>query len=75
MKKQKNNHKGLYVKVYNNNVEKALKPFKRKVKNSNLMVDLKEKTYYKNPSQVKRHKKNLAKLRNKYKEQKLRDIY
>jgi ribosomal protein S21 len=75
MKKQKNNHKGLYVKVYNNNVEKALKTFKRKVKNSNLMVDLKEKTYYKKPSQVKRHKKNLAKLRNKYKEQKLRDIY
>ena len=75
MKKQKNNQKGLYVKVYNNNVERALKTFKRKVKNSNLMVDLKEKAFYTKPSETKRHKKNLAKLRNKYKEQKLRDIY
>ena len=70
MKKRKDEHKGLYVKVYNNNVEGALKTFKRKVKNSNLMVDLKEKNFYKKPSEVKRHKRNLAKLRNKYKQQK-----
>ena len=34
------------------------------------MIDLKEKTFYKKPSEVKRHKRNLAKLRNKYKQQK-----
>ena len=33
---------GLGVRVYNNNVEKALKNFKRKVKDSELMMELKE---------------------------------
>ena len=67
MKKQKNNHKGLYVKVYNNNVEKALKTFKRKVKNSNLMVDLKNKQYYVKPCELRRERKYKAMLREKYK--------
>ena len=73
MKKRKNFRKrpkddsiGLSVKVWNNNVEGALKIFKRKVKDSNLMLDLKKKAYYEKPSEIKRHKKNLAKLRTKY---------
>ena len=73
MKKRKNFRKrpkddsiGLSVKVWNNNVEGALKIFKRKVKDSNLMLDLKKKAYYEKPSEIKRHKKNLSKLRNKY---------
>ena len=62
---------GLQVKVYNNNVEGALKLFKRKVKDSNLMVELKEKAYYTKPSKKRREKKNLAIARAKY--QKLKE--
>ena len=65
-KKPKDDSKGLSVKVWNNNVEGALKIFKKKVKDSNLMLDLKKKAYYEKPSEIKRHKKNLAKLRTKY---------
>ena len=74
MRKRKNFRKkypkerleGLQVKVYNNNVDGALRILKKKVKNSNLMLDLKKKTYYEKPSTLKRQKKNLAILRNKY---------
>ena len=65
-KKSKDNSKGLQVKVYNNNVEGALKILKRKIKNSGLMQDLRKKEYYEKPSDKKRYKKNLAILRNKY---------
>ena len=61
---------GLQVKVYNNNIEGALKVFKRKVKDSNLMLELKEKAYYTKPSKKRREKKNMAILRNKYAVQK-----
>ena len=69
-KRPKDNRKGLSVTVYNNNVEGALKIFKRKVKDSNIMLDLKEKAYYEKPSAKRRHKKNLEKLRYKYKNEK-----
>ena len=69
-KRPKDDSKGLSVKVWNNNVEGALKIFKRKVKDSNLMLELKKKAYYDKPSKIRREKKNLAKLRNKYKVQK-----
>ena len=65
-KKPKDNAVGLSVTVFNNNVEGALKVLKRKVKDSNLFIDLREKEYYTKPSEKKRHKRNLAKLRNKY---------
>ena len=65
-KKPKDNSIGLSVTVFNNNVEGALKVLKRKVKDSNLFQDLREKEYYTKPSEIKRHKRNLAKLRNKY---------
>ena len=61
---------GIAVNVINNNIEFALKRLKRKVKNSNLMLDLKKKAYYTKPSEEKRHTKNLQKLRYKYKNQK-----
>ena len=74
MKKRKNFRKrpkddsvGLSVKVWNNNVEGALKVFKRKVKDSNLMLELSKKAYYDKPSKKRREKKNMAILRNKYK--------
>ena len=66
---------GLQVEVYNNNVEKALRIFKKKVKESNLMLELKKKEYYEKPSRKRREKKNLAKLRNKYKLQKTEKNY
>ena len=65
-KKPKDNSKGLQVKVFNNNVDKALRILKKKVKESNLFLDLRKKEYYEKPSKIKREKKNLAKLRNKY---------
>ena len=37
-KRPKDDSKGLSVTVFNNNVEGALKVFKRKVKDSNLML-------------------------------------
>ena len=66
-KKPKDNSVGLSVTVFNNNVEEALKRLKRKVKNSDLMQDLRKKEYYIKPSIIKREKINLAKLRNHYK--------
>ena len=69
-KKPKDNAVGLSVTVFNNNVEGALKVLKRKVKDSNLFIDLREREYYTKPSEKKRHKHNLAKLRNHYAVQK-----
>ena len=65
-KKPKDNSQGLSVTVYNNNVEGALKVLKKKIKQSNLFLDLRKKEYYTKPSEIKRHKRNLSKLRNKY---------
>ena len=58
--------RGLSVPVYHNNVELALKKLKRKVKDSDLFLKLKEKSYFEKPSKVRREKKNLAILRQKY---------
>ena len=45
--------------VRNNNVEKALRVLKRKIKKDGLLVELKERAYYQKPSE----KKRLAKKR------------
>jgi len=47
-------------------VEKALKIFKRKVKDSGIMFELKERSFYRKPSELKREKKTKTKLRAKY---------
>ena len=65
-KRPKDNAQGLSVTVYNNNVDGALRILKKKIKASNLFIDLRNKEYYTKPSEIKRHKRNLAKLRNKY---------
>ena len=57
---------GLSVPVYNNNVELALKKLKKKVKDSDLFLELKKRSYYEKPSKIKREKKNLAILRNRW---------
>ena len=61
-----NRMEGLQVDVYNNNVDKALRILKKKVKESNLFLDLKKKQYYEKPSKKRREIINMAKLRNKY---------
>ena len=55
------------VQVRNNNVEKALRQLKRKIKKSCLLIELKERQYYQKPSE----KKRLAKKRGIKRAQKL----
>ena len=55
------------VQVRNNNVEKALRQLKRKIKKSGLLIELKERQYYQKPSE----KKRLAKKRGIKRSQKL----
>ena len=59
---------GLQVDVYDGNVEFAIRKLKKMVKESNLMLDLRKKSYYEKPSKLRREKRNMAKLRNKYQE-------
>jgi small subunit ribosomal protein S21 len=66
MARKQKPHNGLRVEVKNNNVDFALRKFKRMVKDSGMMLDLKKKSYYEKPSKVRREKKNLQKLRYKY---------
>jgi small subunit ribosomal protein S21 len=65
-RKPKKELQGLQVEVYDGQVEKALRILKKKVKESNLFLDLRKKSYYEKPSRLRREKKNMAKLRNKY---------
>tara|TARA_R100000278_G_C5446292_1_gene155575 strand:- start:571 stop:795 length:225 start_codon:yes stop_codon:yes gene_type:complete len=61
------NVSGLTVTLNNPNAyEAAIRAFKKVVKDSQLLYTLKQKQYYKKPSAVKREKRNLAKLRKKY---------
>ena len=61
---------GLAVKVFNNNVELALKKLKRKIKDSDLFLELKKRSYFEKPSKLRREKKNLAILRQRYQSKK-----
>jgi small subunit ribosomal protein S21 len=74
-RKPKKQLQGLQVEVYDGQVEKAMRILKRKVKDSNLFIDLRKKEYFEKPSRVKREKRNLAKLRNQYKVQKEKENY
>jgi len=55
----------LYVEVKNNNVDKALSEFKKRVKNSGLLKELREREFYLKPSLVKRNRRKRNKIRNK----------
>ncbi|SVD79506.1 uncharacterized protein METZ01_LOCUS432360, partial [marine metagenome] len=48
-------------------IEKALSIFKRKVKQSGMMLELRERSYYRKKSDLLRERKKKAILRNKYK--------
>ena len=62
---------GIKVVVKNNNIDKALSVFKRKVKESGMMYELREREFYKKPSDIKKEIKNKAKARNYWKKIKL----
>ena len=48
-------------------IEKAISIFKRKVKQSGLMLELRERSFYRKKSDLLRERKKKAILRNKYK--------
>ncbi len=62
---------GIKVVVKNNNIDKALSVFKRKVKESGMMYELREREFNKKPSDIKKEMKNKAKARNNWKKIKL----
>jgi len=53
--------KGLHVLVRDGDVMKAYRKLKKKVKNAGIMEDLKDKQYYRKPSEIKREKRKKAK--------------
>ena len=65
-KKQKRSDRALGgqgVKVLNNDVELALKRFKKMIKDSKKLVELSERRFYTKPSVKKRLEKKMAKVR------------
>ena len=54
----------MQVKVKHNNIDGALRILKRKIKDSGLMVELRERQYYKKPSQKRSEERKLGKVRN-----------
>ena len=74
-RKPKKQLQGLQVEVYDGQVEKAIRIFKKKVKESNIMLDLRKKSYYEKPSKLRRERKNLARLRNQYQVEKDKKNY
>jgi len=63
------------VKVFNNNIEFALKKLKRKVKDSRLFIELREKEFYQKKSDVRRELISKAKLRTKYQNIELKELH
>ena len=54
----------IYVKVRKGqSIDKALSILKKKVKESKLMVELREREFYKKPSEIRKEKKAKAKAR------------
>ena len=74
-RKPKKDLQGLQVDVYDGQVEKAMRILKKKVKDSNLFIDLRKKEHYEKPSKIRREKRNLAKLRNQYQVEKEKRNY
>ena len=62
-KKKERQMRGLSVDVYNNNVDQALRKLKKMVKEAKLIPELREREYYRKPSDIKREKNALGKLR------------
>ena len=59
-KQKKSKNKGstlLYVDATGKSIERALSEFKRRVKNSNMLKELREREFYQKPSAAKREKR------------------
>ena len=57
-KKKNKNQKCLpYVEVKNNHYEKAISEFKKRVKNSGMLLELRNREFYEKPSAARRRKK------------------
>jgi small subunit ribosomal protein S21 len=54
---------GRSVTVYDNNVEQALRKFKKKINNSGLLQELREGEFYTKPTTARKLKKSQAKNR------------
>ena len=63
------------VKVFNNNIEFALKKLKRKVKDSRLLIELREKEFYQKKSDIRRELISKAKLRTKYQNMESKELH
>tara|TARA_Y100001951_G_C11239413_1_gene239573 strand:+ start:552 stop:752 length:201 start_codon:yes stop_codon:yes gene_type:complete len=63
------------IKVFNNNIEFALKKLKRKVKDSRLFIELREKEFYQKKSDIRRELISKAKLRTKYQNIETKELY
>ena len=46
----------IHIKVYNNNVEKALSKLKKQVKETKLMLELRDREFYTKPSDLRKAK-------------------
>ena len=55
----------IHIKVHKNNIDKALDVLKKQVKETKLMLILKEREFYRKPSEIKREKRAKARLRSK----------
>ena len=60
---ERQNNSLLYVSVRDNNIERALREFKKRVKNSGLLKELKERGYYEKKSLKKRRLRKLRALK------------
>jgi small subunit ribosomal protein S21 len=54
---------GMFVVVVNDNVEKALRKFKKKVQESGLLQDLRARESYEKPTTARKRARNAAKRR------------
>jgi len=59
------------VKVRHNNIETALRIFKRKIKDDGLFMEIKRNEFYKKPSEIKKQKEGLGKVRSWLKQKEL----
>ena len=58
-RKKKKQSSVLYVDATNKSYERAISEFKRRVKNSNLLKELRDREFYEKPSVARRKRKNL----------------
>lgn len=54
---------GIYVEVKDNNIDLALKKFKKKIKDSALLLELKNREYFQKPSAKKRERNKRSIIR------------